>query len=82
MRRKPYRTSDEVFLALLEGTKKRSIKELMYRKRKTDNKYAQILEEGLNKFEDYEVRNKLKQFIDPEKMMTEQEWNDMVGLKD
>jgi hypothetical protein len=77
-----YKTPQQVMLALLSGTKRRHFQELKTRhKRKGNVEYVKLLQEGIDMYDKYKVKEELRDIIDPEKEMSKQEWEDMVGLK-
>lgn len=60
-----------------------NIKEVVRKaKIKGDTLYAEMVEKGISKYKDYKLNKELLElgYIDPEDMMSSQEWRDKVGL--
>ena len=77
-----YKSSRQVMLSLINGKNRRHFQELKTRHKKKGNiEYTELIQKGIDMYDIYKVDEELKGVIDPEKEMSKQEWEDMVGLK-
>lgn len=75
-----YKTHKQVMLALLNGQTRRHFQELKTRhKRKGNLEYAELIQRGIDRYDEFVVDGELRTYIDPDGVMSQWEWDETVG---
>lgn len=76
-----YKSPKQVMITLLDGGKLKSMRDLKYKYKNSLPEYSKLISDGISMYEEYIIDQDLRSYIDPEDMMTTQEYEDRVGFK-